>query len=43
MATCAKCGVSVGCSCQLSNGLCASCAQKQQQSQTQTNAQSQGN
>lgn len=37
MATCAGCGVSVGCGCNLINGLCASCNQKKQQSQPQTN------
>lgn len=26
MATCKKCGVTVGCSCNLKNGLCANCA-----------------
>lgn len=26
MATCLKCGANVGCSCQLRNGLCATCA-----------------
>ncbi len=29
MSTCAKCGVNVGCGCQLTNGLCASCLSKQ--------------
>ncbi len=26
MANCKKCGASVGCGCQLVNGMCASCA-----------------
>lgn len=26
MATCSKCGANVGCGCQLTNGLCTSCA-----------------
>lgn len=26
MAACAKCGVKVGCGCQLKKGLCAACA-----------------
>ena len=30
MATCAGCGASVGCGCNLSNGLCATCLSKQQ-------------
>lgn len=25
MANCTRCGVSVGCGCQLTNGMCASC------------------
>jgi hypothetical protein len=43
MATCAGCGASVGCGCQLTNGLCATCAQKKQQPQPQTNDQSKNN
>jgi hypothetical protein len=31
MATCAGCGVNVGCGCQLTNGLCPTCINKQQQ------------
>jgi NMD protein affecting ribosome stability and mRNA decay len=30
MATCIGCGVSVGCGCQLTNGLCPVCINKQQ-------------
>lgn len=30
MATCSGCGASVGCGCQLTNGYCATCLQKQQ-------------
>lgn len=28
MASCSNCGANVGCGCQLTNGLCASCASK---------------
>ena len=28
MAQCSECGAKVGCSCQLTNGLCAHCAAK---------------
>lgn len=37
MATCAGCGASVGCGCNLTSGLCATCLQKSQQPQPQTN------
>lgn len=39
MATCAGCGVRVGCGCQLTNGLCATCLAKQQQPQQNVNFQ----
>ena len=29
MAHCSNCGVSVGCGCQLTNGLCSTCLNKQ--------------
>ncbi len=32
-ATCAGCGVSVGCGCQLTNGLCPTCVNKKNQQQ----------
>lgn len=28
MANCSKCGAKVGCNCQLTNGMCSSCASK---------------
>jgi len=34
MAQCIKCGVQVGCGCKLTNGLCASCLQKEKETTT---------
>lgn len=31
MAACSKCGINVGCGCQLTNGLCAACNAAAQQ------------
>ena len=39
MANCKRCGVSVGCGCQLTNGMCASCVSAVAQQQAIASAQ----
>ncbi len=43
MATCAGCGVSVGCGCQLTNGLCSTCVNKKQQEPPKNDVSTQNN
>lgn len=43
MATCLTCGASVGCGCNLKNGMCAYCAQKKKDAITVVNQSSDKN